>query len=369
VGTLRAVTRFSGLFVVAVVAIPMTLAGSTPAAADVQHCRVGIVKQLVRFKKTYLRLHRVCIEKENLGKIPGPCPDPKTNLKVQTLNTKVVAKIADLCTMADIMTLGYRSDCAYETATMGIEGSCAALPVTTPSEFAECLKCWKAAELSEFIALLFPSHALEECGGSLDETSPRCSDLDCTTPLPVQHNLGDTGENDCQKGIGRQGVKYLVNREKVLEKCLLAGGDQTSCLADLKVQEKLAKVEAAKQVGIQRKCGQRSPNPNPPFCCRTGMANACTVVATREDCLMISGATVKEGQTCNAMTLNCDPVTGGNQEITWWSNCPESDTCPGPALSTRDDLVACVDSSADSIVDELLCLQFPLAWSCPADVP
>jgi hypothetical protein len=56
---------------------------------------------------------------------------------------------------------------------------------------------------------------------------------------------------------------------------------------------------------------------------------------------------------------------GPNQSITWWSYCPESDTCPGTPLSTRDDLVACVDSSADRIVDEMLCLQFPTTWTCP----
>jgi hypothetical protein len=53
------------------------------------------------------------------------------------------------------------------------------------------------------------------------------------------------------------------------------------------------------------------------------------------------------------------------QAITWWENCPESDTCPGPALSSLDDLIDCVDTSADAIVDELLCEQFPTGWPCP----
>jgi len=34
--------------------------------------------------------------------------------------------------------------------------------------------------------------------------------------------------------------------------------------------------------------------------------------------------------------------------------CPET----GAALASRNDLIACVDASADQIVDELLCLQF-----------
>ena len=40
---------------------------------------------------------------------------------------------------------------------------------------------------------------------------------------------------------------------------------------------------------------------------------------------------------------------------------------------TLDDLTACVDTSADTIVNELLCLQFRrnagADWPCPTDVP
>jgi hypothetical protein len=56
----------------------------------------------------------------------------------------------------------------------------------------------------------------------------------------------------------------------------------------------------------------------------------------------------------------------GNQTITWWGVCLET----GSALASRDDLVACVDTTADQIVAELLCLQFRgnggADWPCPA---
>jgi hypothetical protein len=355
--------RFTRLFVAA--AIAMAMAAARPAAADSVSCQAKIVKQMYKFKKIYLKAHQKCLEKENLGKILGPCPDAAAQLKIQKINSRVVTAISKACTMADIAALGFGSDCAYEPASTGIEATCAALPVTTPAEFAECLKCWKGAELSEFIALLFASHAQEECGGSLDETSPSCSDLDCTTPLPDQRNLGNTGENDCQKGIARKGIQYLLKREKLLEKCLLApGATQAGCLADLTVQFKLDKAELSKQVGIQKKCGNRAPVPSTPFCCKTGSPQTCSVAASRDDCVMNLGGTVMEGKTCTAGSCQGG---GGNQFITWWASCPESDTCPGTALATRDDLIACVDSSADSIVDELLCLQFPGVWTCPAD--
>jgi hypothetical protein len=349
---------------VVVAAVALTAVVSAPAVADPARCHVQIVKQLLRFNKDYLKHHRVCLERENIGRTPGPCPDATALAKIQNVRNKVVASIERRCSMADIAALGFSGNCALAPAVAGIDATCAALPVTTVKEFVECLQCWKGAELSEFVAILFASHAVDVCGGSLDETSPRCSELDCVTPLPVQRDLGDTGENDCQKAIGRRGTKYLLTRAKVLERCLLAGGTESGCLADLKVQEKLAKAEQVKEVGIQRKCGQRAPNPDPPFCCRTGMANQCTLVATRDDCVT-GGGTVQEGKICNGLT--CEPVGGPNQKITWWGYCPESDTCPGTPLTTREDMVGCVDSSADRIVDELLCLQFPGTWTCPAD--
>jgi hypothetical protein len=189
-----------------------------------------------------------------------------------------------------------------------------------------------------------------------------CSDLDCTTPLPDQRDLGDTGENECQRSIGKAGIKYLVTRERVLERCGLAGGTEASCLADLKVQIALQKAEVKKNGGIHNKCGNRDPVPNPPFCCRTGQANECTAAASRDDCENNLAGQVQEGKTCNAG--NCDPDPG-NQRVTWWGYCPESDTCPGTALATLDDLIACVDTAADAIVAELLCMQFPSGWPCP----
>lgn len=335
---------------------------AAPAHADPAKCRKTILSQLRKFKKVYLKSQQKCLDAENVGKIAGPCPDSAAIFKIQNANQKVVDKIAATCSSADIAAIGYPNDCAFEPATTGIEALCAALPVTTPAELAECLKCWKGAELSEYLAILYASHANEICGGDLGETSPVCSDLDCTTPLPDQRNLGNTGENDCQRAIGKAGIKYLLSREKILEKCGLLGNNSVGCFADPKVQFLLQRAEEKKAAGIQSKCGNRTPVANPPFCCRTGTGNQCTASPTRTDCVDNLGGTVQEGKICNAG--NCDP-TPGQQEITWWENCPESDTCPGPALSNLGDLIDCIDTAANAIVDELLCEQFPSGWPCP----
>ena len=360
-----------------------TLALVTPALADPVACQETIAKQLQRFKKTYLKAHMKCLRLENLGRIGGPCPDQSTQDKIDQTTLSVTATIGAACPLGDTASLGFAGDCALEASSAGAEGGvggCATLPVGTPEQFAQCLECWKAAEMAEFVAILFASHAQEECGGTLDETSPRCSDLDCTTPLPNQTNLVDSSENDCQTGIAKAGVKYLLKREKILEKCALAGGTQTTCLdpMNLEVAPFLAKAADAKETLIRRKCGNnRVPTASPPFCCRTGVANDCdptlsSPVATPQDCTNVAGHFVMENKTCNAGTLNCDSVMGPNKPITWWETCPESDTCT-ETLATIDDLITCVDTSADTIVNEILCFQFPrnthADWPCPADVP
>ncbi len=134
------------------------------------------------------------------------------------------------------------------------------------------------------------------------------------------------------------------------------------------MQASLVKIEQAKTTKIQSKCGNRAPNPSPPFCCKTGTGNQCSAATSRDDCTMNLGGTVQEGKTCNAGA--CDAAMGNNHDITWWGFCPESDTCPGTALSSIDDLIGCVDTTADAILDELLCLQLRgnggTDWPCPA---
>jgi hypothetical protein len=345
----------------------LTVAAAHPAQADSLGCHKVILKQLLKLEKTIVNAHVKCLKNENALKVPGPCPDPTAQLKIQSVTAAATSAIAGACTASDLTALGYPTDCIYESNTMGKEAACAALPVgTDPTQLAQCLECWTSAEATEYVAVLFASHANEVCGGDLSESSPVCSDLDCTSPVPDQRDLTGS-EGDCQLGIGKAGYKYMLKRLKTLEKCALAGGTQSSCLADLNVQASLLKFDEAKTNKIKKKCGNRAPNPSPPFCCKTGMANQCSAAISRDDCVMNFGGTVQEGKTCNMGT--CASVMG-NQTVTWWGFCPESDTCPGTALSTLADLIACVDTTADAIGNELLCLQLRgnggADWPCPA---
>ena len=140
---------------------------------------------------------------------------------------------------------------------------------------------------------------------------------------------------------------------------------RASCLADPVVQVNIGKSEQKLEDGILNKCN-RDPSPSVPFCCRTGVGNMCTAVATREDCEMIPLAAVRNNQECG-MDGTCDPIPG-QAKLTWWGTCPVSDACPGTPLTTLDDLIACVDTTVDEITDELLCIQVPSGWGpCPPD--
>jgi len=82
---------------------------------------------------------------------------------------------------------------------------------------------------------------------------------------------------------------------------------------------------------------------------------------TRAQCVT-GGGTVQEDKVCSAGT--CNP-TMGTKGITWWQSCPEA-ACGAQPLATLDDLITCVDTSADGIVDELLCQQIRSGgWPCP----
>ena len=356
-------------FVVAAAALVALLGSASPtrAADPVALCHKTVVKQLEKYKKDYIKNHIKCLDKENTGDIAGPCPDALANAKIGLTKIKVKANIAKKCTL-DLLTndIGYRSDCAYGPVTSGIGGTCAVKSVASVNDFTDCMQCWKEAEFARFAATLYASHAQEICGANLDDTSPVCASLGCASPVPDQRDLGSGGEYDCQRFVAKAGFNYLRKREQTLEKCLLAGGTLGSCLDDPIIQLKLAKAETQKETLISKKCSNYDPTAAVPFCCKT-TGNDCVVVADRAAC-GTAGGTVQEGKTCDPGTLKCTNPAGA-KPLTWWDSCPTNDPCPGPTMNDDSDLSDCVDRVADSVVGNLLCLQFPNQGACPTPVP
>jgi hypothetical protein len=347
---------------IALVAVPAT-AATDPTLL----CHKTVVKQLEKYKKTHLKLYRNCIDKQNRNLIPGPCLDATASAKLALAEGKVAAAIAKKCTTTNLSTLGYRTDCQYGAVTPGVGGTCAALPVTSATEFATCMMCWKGAEFSRFVSTLYASHATEVCDGALDNTSATCSAVGCTSPLPTQRDLGDSAENDCQRGMAKAALNYMLKREKILDKCMLLGQSYGACLVDPKSQLQLAKAETQKVTLIQKFCNNYAPVADPPFCCRSGMGQACVVATDRADCVDNLGGQVSEGRTCELGT--CENQPGPNKSLTWWEHCPINQPCPGPTLGDIDGVIDCVDAVADGVVSNVLCLQFPNGAACATPAP
>ena len=76
--------------------------------------------------------------------------------------------------------------------------------------------------------------------------------------------------------------------------------------------------------------------------------------------------------TRNGATNGLGDPAPGQQEITWWENCPNQN-CGSAPLATLNDLIDCVDDVANTTTDDLLCQQFSGGWCSPSgaflDVP
>jgi hypothetical protein len=339
--------------------------GTAPeATATPTGCQKQILGQLFKFEKVYLKKVGTCLDKENLLKLPGPCPDATTTAKIDGILYKIRNKLMSACTDADLVTLGYPATCDFDPGPSGIKAECSALGAGTPSDLTDCLACWKRAEVNQFLAVLYASHASEICGGAFDDTSPNCSPLACAMPLPDQRNLGDTAEGTCQKAIGKAGIKHVIQRIKLLEKCARAGGTEASCLADLDLQAKLSRLDDKLVTKIKNKCGNNTtPVASPAFCCKT-TGNDCVAAADRDDCTMNLSGTVQEGKFCD-VDSTCSNTPGGGKELTWWEVCPNSEACADPMLTSTDDVIACVGTEAETATATVLCRQLPTGWSCP----
>lgn len=343
----------------------MTLLLGAGASADVGPCRKALVKASAGATKQTLKRMTKCLVKDNAGKIPGPCPDPVTAAKVARAVMKAEGKIVAACATDDLTALGFADSCEFAADDgSAAEAACRLLPVTTPAELATCLTCWHRADLFELLALLFASHAVEVCGGTVGADSDVCSEGGCSAllgPLPDQHDLTG-GDLDCQRGIAKAGFKHLVKRSKLLSKCALGGGSRQTCLADPGIQLKLATAAAKTTAKIAGACRNLRPVPNAPFCCRTS-GNSCIAAGERAACVL-DGGQVQEGKVCGASD-RCDNVPG-NKAFTWWGQCPLR-SCDNFAIVDVEDLDACVRAKADETVDATLCSQFSGAgWPCHA---
>jgi hypothetical protein len=85
------------------------------------------------------------------------------------------------------------------------------------------MECWKGAGVLALRRDLYASHAQRSAAAALDDTSLPARPSAAPTPTPEQRDLGDNAEDDCQRGMAKASLNYLLKREKILDKCMLTG--------------------------------------------------------------------------------------------------------------------------------------------------
>jgi hypothetical protein len=181
--------------------------------------------------------------------------------------------------------------------------------VTDPASLAQCLTCWKEAEIDELLQILYPCLAAQ---------IPPGSGLDCGTPPAACPPPTDKGAVLCLRAIAKAGIKFFLAKEKALEQCLdaVAKGKIPGPCPDAIAQAKITAAETAKVAAIQK----------------------CTALPPWWDVCPEDS------------TPPCDQT-----------------------IASIADVTTCVDTAADDIATEVVCQQYPGAAAqgiaCPPAEP
>ncbi|HJQ84458.1 MAG TPA: hypothetical protein VKA21_10305 [Candidatus Binatia bacterium] len=289
----------------------------TPAPAaltkEAASCQAALAKGLAGFKKAKIKAWQKCLSSILKGKA---CDTVKRDAAIAASISKATATLTGKCSDALLFDpppngLGFATNCQLESGTLEpYEQGCYNLPVTNGSQLASCLICWKEGEIYEFLKIVNPC---------LQGTVPNGSDLDCGTPPGACPAVDDKASLGCLAAISKGAAKWLLAKEKVLEKCLnaVASGKITGPCPDATAAAGLAKALAKLGPGITKKC--------------TALPS-------------------------------------------WWDVCPEDSSAPcDQTIASVNDIVNCVANASEEIVDEMICWQYPDAdtqgITCPAEAP
>jgi len=300
-----------GLAVLGVVACLAGRANAVPLSKDAAGCQRALARGLARFERAKLKAWSRCLDDVLRG---NACDAAARDAAIAVAVGKAKRTIATKCTDVLLFTtqpagVGFAQSCQLEPAPLEpAEQSCAALAVTSTDQLADCLVCWKEAELDEWLRVVHPC---------LSAQVPAGSALACGTPPGGCPDPADTATVTCLRTIASAGTRWLGTKQKRLGACLNAvrAGTRTPPCPDPPTAAKLATAAQKAQRAIASKCPSLPP---------------------------------------------------------WWDVCPTDSTAPcDQTIASVADVGTCVVvGAAGAIVDELLCWQYPGASadgiSCPS---
>jgi hypothetical protein len=231
----------------------------TPLSKGGLKCQRTLTKELSRFVKAKVKALQGChdaLMKDKLAPDPGPggggrlafcLAEPATDAKIDKAASKLGVKIAKACGGPD-KTCGTADPGEETPAAFGFYATCpdfeglgCAGPIGDCGDVAACLECVGSTATEQSLVLYY-------------------DDLVDTDPS-TQKTL-----NTCQRTIGKETAKYLLDKEKRLQKCWdarMKGKHADTCpdagapfgSTARKTAEKIAKAESKKIVKICKACG------------------------------------------------------------------------------------------------------------------
>jgi hypothetical protein len=196
------------LAAIAVSAVAFVLSAAS-AHADAVRCKREIAKASAKYAQARMRSLQKCQDGKLTGKVSGTCPDPKTSEALSKAAAKLRSAIDKKCggVDKDCTSAGDNDSLAsisWPNACPNFEGGTCNNPISNCDGVSNCLVCVDDAAVDQGIALYY---------GSLVNSS-------------------NTTIKKCQREIGKNAVKYLRMKSKLLQKCkdkVLSGQSAGPC--------------------------------------------------------------------------------------------------------------------------------------------
>lgn len=219
----------------AAMAVAAAVLAPEAALATVAKCQRTLVVELGKLVNARATILRKCHEAVVNGKSAGPCPDQAAIARIAAAEVKLRSKVNKACGGAD-QNCGIGTD-DESLAAMGWDvGACPGFaggvctsPIENCNDVVDCVQCVGGAAVDQAIALAYDT-LVPTSGGALQK---------------------------CQVAIGKQLVRFLGVRTKVLVKCeqaVLAGKTVGPC-PDTAATTKLTKAATQLQLALCAACG------------------------------------------------------------------------------------------------------------------
>ena len=307
---------------------PAPAATATPVAARAKKCMRAIAKRASKFIGAKTLILQKCEEAIVKGTIAGPCPDADAANKIATAVDNLTTGIdkncggkdkacgGDLTNEASPASLGWPATCPnFEgNANPACSGA-----ITDCGDIAACISCVGEAAVDQAIDLYYATLVPSGSGSAL---------------------------NKCQQAIGRASAKFLIAKEKNIQKCWdlrIAGKHGSTCpnaaapakSPAQKAAVAIAKADALKIATICKACG--------------GSDKRCDDDVTALDGRTVGGSGGSD---------DFSPATIGFPARCSDVQIPGGAFCDQP-VATLADLVECVDCVSEFKVDCIDRLRAP----------